>query len=303
MSSTRHPNPAIADWLADGPMELPPPARRAISATVRATRQRGPGVSWLPNVRGVRVLPVAGFVIAVLLTFGLAAGAVRLVVPPVVPAITALPSPTWPARSAGPCWEAASTVDIPSQGMATLPGTTVTLDYALPAELQLHAASANGAVGFGTPLGLPQDFSGGHGVVVADVSEAVRHGSLVQQPVLGTDAQTFLRDLDMAFRYQDKIIDFEVDDVATTKIAGMPAWSATISVPHDASMWSHIDTLRGGDRGCAAEFGMASRVWVIDVGSSVVLVQAWASDDLALVAWLPDATRLVNALRFRSDAP
>ena len=232
--------------------------------------------------------------------FAAGAGIPRL--PTDLPAPTVLPSPTWPVRSSIPCWEAASTVDIASQGTVTLPGTPLTVDYDLQAELGLDAASANGAVGFGTPLGLPQDFSRGHGVVVADVSDAVRHGSLVQQPVLGTDAETFLRDLDMAFPYQDKFIDFKVDDIAPTQTAGMPAWSATISVPHDVSMFSHIDVLRGGDRGCAAEFGMANRVWVVDVGSSVVLVQAWASDDLALDAWLPDATRLIDALRIRSDA-
>jgi hypothetical protein len=258
--------------------------------------------------RGITLLAAA----ALLLVGGaLAAGSgvvrLRSIVPPVPAPSSAMPvtapAPTWRARSAPACWEAASTVDIASQGTVTLSGTTVSLDYALPAELGLDAASANGAVGFGTPLGLPQDFSGGHGVVVADVSEAVRHGSLVQQPVLGTDAETFLRDLDMAFPYQDGIIDFKVDDVAPTQMAGMPAWSATISVPHDVSMWSHIDRLLRGDRGCAAEFGMANRVWVMDVGSSVVLVQVWASDDLALDAWLPNATRLVDALRFRSAAP
>ena len=255
--------------------------------------------------RGITLLAAAAIV---LVGGALAAGSGVVRLPSIVrpvpsPSFATAPVPTWPTRWAAPCWEAASTVDIASQGSVTLPGTTVTIDYALPAEFGLDAASANGFVGFGMPHGLPQKFSGGHGVVVADVSEAVRHGSLVEQPILGTDAESFLRDLDVAFPYQDKIIDFKVDDVVPTEIAKMPAWSATISVPDDVSMWSHIDTLRGGGRGCAAEFGMANRVWVMDVGPSVVLVQAWASDDLALQKWLPDATRLVDALRFRSDAP
>jgi hypothetical protein len=258
--------------------------------------------------RGITLLAAA----ALLLVGGtLAAGSGVLRLPSMVPPVPApssavpvtAPAPTWRAQSAPACWEAASTVDIASEGTVSLSGTTVTLDYALPAELGLDTASANGAVGFGTPQGLPDSFLMGHGVIVADVSDAVRHGSLVEQPRLGTDAETFLRDLDRAFRYQDGTIDFHVDDIAPTEIAKMPAWSATISVPDDAAMWSHIDTLGGGRRACAAEFGMANRVWVMDVGPSVVLVQAWAPDDLALDAWLPDATRLVDALRFRSDAP
>lgn len=258
--------------------------------------------------RGITVLAAAAIV---LVGGALAAGSGVVRLPSIVrpvpsasfAALVTAPVPTWPAGWTTPCWEAASTVDIASQGSVTLSGTTLTLDYTLPAELGLNAASANGAVGFGMPNGFPQSFSGGNGIVVADVSEAVRHGSLVEQPILGTDAESFLRDLDVAFPYQDKIIDFKVDEVVPTEIAKMPAWSATISVPDDVSMWSHIDTLRGGGRGCAVEFGMANRVWVMDVGPSVVLVQAWASDDVALQKWLPDATRLVDALRFRSDAP
>jgi hypothetical protein len=40
----------------------------------------------------------------------------------------------------------------------------------------------------------------------------------------------------------------------------------------------------------------------MDVGSSIVLVQAWASDDAVLEAWLPQATRLVDTFRFRPEA-
>jgi hypothetical protein len=209
------------------------------------------------------------------------------------------------------CWASDGPSTIQRQGTVTIPGTALSLDYSLPAELDLHAGIANGVVGFGTPSGLPERLAGeggqqivpsGHGVAVVDVTSAIRHGSLIEQPRIGTDAETFLRDLDAPLPYQDGVIDFEVQDVATTELAGRTAWAARVSVPDlDPPMWSHIDQVKGGARDCAVEFGVANRVWVFNVGTSIVLVQAWASDDQALTAWLPDATKLIDAFRFGSD--
>jgi len=177
------------------------------------------------------------------------------------------------------------------------------MDYSLPATLDLATPAGDGAVAFRAPFASP--FQSSHGIAVVDVTRAIRHGSLIVQPRLGTDAETFLRDLDIAIPYPyngvDGVIDFEVDDVALTHLAGMPAWTARVSVPElDPPMWSHIDT---ASRDCAVEFGLPNRIWVMDVGSSIVLVQAWASDDAELAAWLPEATLLVDTFRFRSEAP
>jgi hypothetical protein len=324
MSFTRHPDPAIAAWLADGPTELSSPTRRAISVTVRTTRQRRSTVSWLPDPHRGRLLALAGGVLAVALTLAVAAGAVRLVgpQPSVLPAQSVLPAPTAPPRPTSPaptrsaqvmpCWYADTTMTVPSQGSVTLPGTAVSMDYSLPPTLDLATSAGDGAVAFRAPFALPRSVVGdgqqesipvSHGIAVVDVTRAVRHGTLILQPRLGTDAETFLRDLDIAIPYPyngvDGVIDFEVDDVALTQLAGMPAWTARVSVPElDPPMWSHIDT---AGRGCAVEFGVPNRIWVMDVGSSIVLVQAWASDDAELAAWLPDAIRLVDTFRFRSE--
>ena len=89
-----------------------------------------------------------------------------------------------------------------------------------------------------------------------------------------------------------------------TRLAGMPAWSARVSVPDlSPPMWSHINSQLGGGRDCAVEFGLPNRVWLMNVGSSMVLVQAWASDEPGLEAWLPDATRLADTFRLRSTTP
>jgi hypothetical protein len=224
---------------------------------------------------------------------------------------TATPVPTVVEAVRPACWASDGPLTIPGQGTVTIPGTTLSIDYSLPAAFELEADAADGVVGFGTPYGLPQFLAraperailpGSSGVAVVDVTTAIRHGSLIEQPRIGTDAETFLRDLDIALPYQNGVIDFEVADVAATQLAGTTAWSARVTVPDlDPPMWSHIDKLEGSNRDCAVEFGMANRVWVLDVGSSIVLVQAWAADDAALTAWLPDATQLMDTFRFRSD--
>jgi hypothetical protein len=326
MSLDRHPDPAIAAWLADGPTELSSPTRSAISVTVRTTRQRRSALSWLPDPHRGRLLALVG-VLTVVLTLAVAAGAARLVgpQPSVLPAPSGLTAPTAPAPSTSPaptrsarvapCWDADATVTVPSEGSVTLPGTAVSMDYSLPPILNLATSAGDGAVAFRAPFAFPPPVVGdgeqesvpaSHGIAVVDVTRAVRHGSLILQPRLGTDAETFLRDLDIAIPYPyngvDGVIDFEVDEVALTQLAGMPAWTARVSVPDlDPPMWSHIDNHEGAGRGCAVEFGMPNRIWVMDVGSSIVLVQVWASDDAELAAWLPDAIRLVDSFRFRSE--
>jgi hypothetical protein len=318
MNISRDPDRVIAEWLADGATELPSPARRAISASVRTTQQRESGMSWRSDLGGVRLLVLAGVVAALALTLGVGAGAMRLVRPQpiVLPAPTVTAAPTGTPATTGiripPCYGDA-TVSLAGQNPVTLPGTMVSLDYSVPVELDLDMGAAPGVVGFGTPLWWPHRPSGdgaqgnlldSHGVLVTDVSLAVRHGSLSEQPRLGTDARTFLRDLDIAFPYQGGVIDFQVDDVAPERLAGLPAWSARVTVPDlSPPMWSHIDSQLGGERGCAVEFGLPNRVWVMDVGSSIVLVQAWASDEDALAAWLPDATRLADTFRLRPATP
>ena len=316
MNRSRHPDPTIAAWLADGPTELSTAARDAIAATVRTTRRRRRLALSRPDLRRTRPLAWAAVLLTVVLTLAVAAGAAGLLRPtteiPVPTAVGPLPteirvvgpppteSPT-PTPNRGRvstvCWAGGLSLTVPGQGTIMLRGSAVSMDYSVPVALDLDAWAADGVVGFGLPIGR-------RGVAVVDVSQAVRHGSTVAQPRIGSNAQTFLPDLDEALPSGDGVIDFEVDDVEATQLAGRPAWSARVSVPElDPPMWSHIDTLANSDRTCAVEFGMPNRIWVFDVGSSIVLVQAWATDEAGLTAWLPEATRLVDTFRFRSDQP
>ena len=313
MSLHRHPDPAIAAWLADGPTDLSSPTRNAISETVRTTRQRHSRVAWLPEVPLGRLLVLAGIVLATFLALAVAGGGSRLIGPqPTVapaPAVVQAPSSLEPVRSE--CW-GPGMATIPSEGTVALRGTTLSLGYAVPVDIELEAGIAGRTVAFGAPFAVPHHLGGegrqpivpgSLGVHVVDVTGAIRHGSLESQPRIGTDAKTFLGDLDTPHPYQNGVIDFEVDEVAETQVAGQPAWSARVSVPDlDPPMWSHID-YQDADRGCAVDFGVPNRVWVVDVGSSIVLIQAWASDDATLETWLPEATRLIETFRFQSEAP
>jgi hypothetical protein len=306
MSLYRHPDASIAEWLADGPVELSSPARRAISSEIRTIRQRRPIVLWRPSARQTRLVAVGGL-LALALALAVAAGAARLLLPP--PAETATPTNTAMSTEAThlPATCAGASPSSPEQGRGSvgIPGVKVWIDYCQAAQLAVYTGSGARMVGFGSVPGCLGDrpAAADHGVVVADVTGAKRHGSLIQQPQIGTDAETFLRDLDVPLPYppQNLVIDFEVDDVALTQVAGATAWSARVAatiVP-----WaSHLELPFGATSGCL-EFGTPNRVWVFDVGRSIVVVQAWASDEPALAAWLPEATRFIDALRLRADGP
>ena len=291
MSLYRHPDPAIAAWLADGPADLSSHARRAISSKIRTTPQRRAIHSWVPTRRRSRLL-IAGIMLSLALALAVAAGAVRLL----LPQPTESPMPTASAQLSPNCGGGRSSVGIP--------GTKVWVDYCQSAPLAIHTGLGMGIVGFGSvpECLIDEPAVGERGVVVADVRGARRHGSVIEQPRIGTDAETFLRDLDVPLPYppQGVVIDFEVDDVATTRLAGMTAWSARVAPTH-VPWAAHLELFAG--RGGCLEFGRPNTVWVFDIGQSIVLVQAWASDEGALTAWLPEATRFIDAFRFRSDGP
>src|SRR5262245_60406180 len=100
------------------------------------------------------------------------------------PQPTQTPVPTLVGPVALPCWTSVSTN--PSSGTVTIPGTAVSVDYSLPAALDLLPEAADGVVAFRTPFALPRrvarvdgwgTFPGSRGVAVVDVTRAVRHGS------------------------------------------------------------------------------------------------------------------------------
>lgn len=307
MTRILHPDPSIAAWLADGPDALSPQRRAEVKSIARATAQRRLVVLPLPTTRGLRLVLAAAALGVLTIALAIGSGSLNLLTPPPEPTQT----PALDVNAVPACWAEERSLSVPASGRLGVEGMPFSVSYSLPPGLELVGGAADGVIGFGTPYGLPHRVVGGgaevfvpgsRGVVVADVTAAVRHGSLIAQPPIGTDARTFLEDLDSPVAYGDGTIDFEVDEVTQTEVGGRPAWTARVRVPElDPPMWSHIDRRPPGKRDCAVEFGMPNRVWVLDVGSSIVLVQAWAADEEGLVAWLPEATRLFETFRFSTE--
>jgi hypothetical protein len=296
MSRYRHPDPRIDDWLADGPTSLSGAATIAIKSAARTLPQRR-GVTMRWPARTTRPMLIAAVAVLVAVaTLAFAVGGPVWFTPDPEPSGTPVASPsadaTSPAVVIGDgCFEL---VDVPPGGPPTgrvvLPASRVAVEYSLPPEMELTVATAEGT------LSLAANRT--HGVLVVDVTDAVRHGSLIEQPALGTNARTFLDELEKRFPYTGgQVIDFDVTDVNSTTLGGRPAWSAVVTWSAEHNSWTHIDRATTRDRGCALEFNVPHRLLVVDVGSSVVAVQVWAATESELTAWLAQGIELADALR------
>ena len=177
-------------------------------------------------------------------------------------------------------------------GRTVLPSSRLSVEWSLPPETNLTVTTVGDMLSF--------DAGRGRGVLVVDMTDAIRHGSLVEQPPLGTTARTFLEELEKRFPYQGEVIDFDVKDLTATTLGGRPAWSAVVTLGAEHSTFTHIDgflsngTMR--TRTCAMEFGMPNQVIVVDVGTAILAVQMWAGAESELAAWLPEARRVADAL-------
>lgn len=182
----------------------------------------------------------------------------------------------------------------PPIGRAVLLHGRVAVGYSLPPETGLTVVMAGGSLGF--VAGRTR------GIAVVDVTETRRHGSLIQQPPLGTDARTFFEELEKRLPYtRGQVIDFDVLDLTSTTLGGRPAWSGVVT--WSEVQWTHIDRATYGstDSACALEFDVPHRLFVVDVGPAVVAVQIWAATEPELIAWLPDAIGLAGSLRLSEE--
>lgn len=304
MSQFRHPDPAIGAWLADGPTSLSGSATIAIKSAARALPQRrGMTFPW-PGRAPRPMLIAATAALAAAATVAFAVGVPLWFTPDPEPSRTPAPSQSAPASpppaivTGDGCFplddQPAGGVPI---GRAVLLHSRVAVDYSLPSETGLTVMMAGGTLGFTAgPT---------HGIVVVDVTEAKRHGSLIEQPPLGTDARTFLDELEKRIPYTGgQVIDFDVTDLTATTLGGRRAWSAVVTWSTEHSSWTHIDRATYGatESSCALEFDVPHRLFVVDVGPAVVAVQIWAATASELTAWLPEAVVIADSLRL-SEAP
>lgn len=303
MSLYRLPDPNIDSWLADGPSSLSRAAVATIKSATRAMPQRRRlAVPWPSRVTRPMLVAAAAILTAVALV-ALAVGGSLWFAPAPEPSPSAVTSPS-PAAS--PRAVTIGDVCLPIDdkpggapvGRAVLSTSRLSVEYSLPPEAALTVTMGGGILSFAADRT--------HGIVVVDVTGATRHGSLVEQPPLGTDAISFLDELDRRFPYTGgQVIDFDVRDITATTLGGRPAWSAVVGFGADHSSWTHIDHVAPGrtglQRGCALEFRVPHRLIVTDVGASVVAVQLWAATEVELANWLPQAIPLADSLRISEE--
>ena len=308
MSQHRHPDPAIQAWLADGPTSLSGTARLAIKSASRALPQRrGVALPWAGRATRPVLIAATAVVVAVA-TLALAVGGPLWFTPKPDPSRTPGASPTGASSPSAPASPPAIVGGVgcfplddepaggPPIGRAVLLHGRVAVEYSLPAETGLTVVMAGGTLGFVADRT--------RGIAVVDVTETRRHGSLVQQPPLGTDARTFLEELEKRFPYTGgQVIDFDVNDLTSTVLGGRPAWSAVVTWSAEHDSWTHIDraTYNATDSTCALEFGVPHRLFVVDVGAAVVAVQIWAATEAELTAWMPQAIGIAGSVRLSEE--
>jgi hypothetical protein len=301
----------LAAWFS---LEDPGRAPEDLSDTIiRTTARMAPRPRWLAGLIGHHVAPIdsadrgavtrrSALAVAVAALLAILAGAVfvgsgsqgptqdpAVVVPVVAPSRSASPGDR-DVISPATCISAMATVLQP--GFASLGDeSSVSVTYIVPEGLSLEALGDNGYISFREADAAT---SPTRGVEVSDVSHAVLHGSLVDRPFLGTDAASFLEDL-------RDTSEFTVTELTPARLGvDLEAVRADVSAEHlPADVWSHIDRLYGGERVCALEFAMPSRVTVADVGDATIAVQVWATTRPELEAWLPTAMSLIDSFRFQ----
>ena len=301
MTPYRHPDPAIDAWLADGPTTLSASATLAIKSAARALPQRR--VVNIPRPGPARrpLLIAAAAVLA-------AAAALAVIGGPLW--FTPVPEPS--SSIAFPSAESSLRADVPDLGClpreeqvpphplvgrAASPFAALAIDYAVPATTPLSITMSPGLLHLWA--------GNAHGLLVVDVTGATRHGSLVEQPQLGTDAASFLAELEKRFPYQGTVVDFDVLQLTATTLAERSGWSARVVMNAEHLWVTHIDRIASNgtrlDRTCAVEFDVNHRLIVLDVGSLIVAVQIWAASEQELARWLPEAMGIADSLRFHEE--
>lgn len=174
----------------------------------------------------------------------------------------------------------------------TLDQSALEVNYRVPQALSLEVLQGTAYVSF---RDVSSSEAGVRGVEISDVSNALLHGSLLFRPYLGTDASTFLSDLNNTPEYD--VIALEPGRVG----ADHPAIRAKVRPGQlEGYGWTHIDRLENDDRGCSLEFAIPHQLLVTDVGDKTIAVQIWAASEAELDAWLPTAMSFVETFEFRA---
>lgn len=294
MSATHDFDRRIAEWLEEGAQTIPEWLVEQALDQAHATPQMSPGIRWPWATRPVgglrRVVVVVALVLATLLAIAVGVGSNRA---PDGPSRLLL---TW----VGGCFLGATLSDIEIQDPMTIPDSDVLVRLPDLRKMASGAQAAPGVFGLGDGVrGLSYGYesegdavyvsSAARGIVVAEVTMARSHGSLTGAR-LGETPEGFVAGL-------RDIAGFTVVDPEPVRFAERRAFAAHVSTD-DTTGWKHIDRhSRVGTPGCVMDFALPSRVTVVDVDGTLVLVQVWAASEEGLRTWLPGADAILESMR------
>jgi hypothetical protein len=283
----------LGDWLEDGAQTVPDWLVERALDQAHATRQLRGGIRWpwrAYPVGGLRLAVVIALVLATLLAIAAGVGSMR--------------GPERPSRllvtGAGGCWLGQTLTAIDIQDPMTIPDSDVLVRLPDLGQMASGAQAAPGVFGLGDGVrGLSYGYesdgdavyvsSAARGIVVAEVTMARSHGSLAGVR-LGETPERFVAGL-------RDIAGFTVVDPEPVRFAELRAFVAHVSTDSTTG-WKHIDRRsRIGNLGCVVDFTLPSRVTVVDVDGTLVLVQVWAASEEGLRTWLPGADAILESMR------
>jgi hypothetical protein len=294
MTATHDFDRRIGDWLEEGAQTVPEWLVEQALDQAHATPQMRPGMRLPWETRPVgglrRAVVVIALVLATLLAIVVGVGSNR--------------APDGPSRllltRVGGCFLGATLSDIDIQDPMTIPDSDVLVRLPDFRQMASGAQAAPGVFGLGDGVrGLSYGYeshgdavyvsSAARGVVVAEVTMARSHGSLTGAR-LGETPEGFVAGL-------RDVAGFTVVDPEPVRFAELRAFAAHVSTDSTTG-WKHIDRhSRIGTPGCVVDFALPSRVTVVDVDGTLVLVQVWAASEEGLRTWLPGADAILESMR------
>ena len=271
----------------EGSTPLPDEVREAIRAQLPSIQQRP--ASWLarrtfamhPMLRfGAAVTAVA---IVSLLTYIAMSGGIRT-----GPA----PSPTQAAATPIPVREAFE----PLSAALRNDGHVTRLEFDLPTDGSLSVDTDDFEWQLRVHDGAPGEASGATwGINIADVAGATNHRDRFENDVIsGDDPASFLDGLAATGSYLvGESTEVQLDGRAALVTDIAPAVDPTVS----GEGYPHLDVSGAG----GVSFDRPNRVYLMEVGSQILMIQVWAATDAALAIRIPLAERIVGSMRFQTE--
>lgn len=275
-------DPTVRAWLLQGPRHFSEAARQTLVAETAVTPQRAAA----PSALRMLMFAAAGVAAVVALSVAYLAASGGL---------------SWVRTGSDASPTPRATVSSTPQATLWRTGRSISFEYEIPSDLPMEIYEASnrryvdpqgyivltvgGPANYGQETDDPASFVGGsRGIAIADLTDAyVGHGE--PNGDLAGDPLGFLSDLDATTL-------FDVSGISRTEIDGLAGAVGRVTLVRD--WYSHLDHPEGG----ALDLRYSTELTVVRVNDTLVGIQAWAETDEALDAWLPDAQRVIQSIRF-----